>query len=120
MPDLKYVFLNSYEDLLSQNFFQSQELLEGKSLCDIAINDYQIVCDNCALALQKKSKVETNTLLNKICENDSYRKKMFQQIEFVDKVFLLNFDFDFKGTINRAIDCGAEQSIKVIFQTIFE
>lgn len=40
ITDLTYLALNSYETLLKKNFFKSMDILEGKNICDIAINDY--------------------------------------------------------------------------------
>ena len=39
IPDLKYIVMNNFEDLKKRDFFQCQEILEGKSLCDICITD---------------------------------------------------------------------------------
>jgi len=40
-PDLEYVLLNSFHTLLRQDFFTPQEILYGKSLCDICLSDPQ-------------------------------------------------------------------------------
>lgn len=36
-PDLEYVLLNSFDSLLQLDFFTPQEILFGKSLCDICL-----------------------------------------------------------------------------------
>lgn len=38
-PDLEYVLLNSFDSLLKLDFFTPQEILFGKSLCDICLSD---------------------------------------------------------------------------------
>ena len=38
-PDLEYVLLNSFESLSKKDFFTPQEILNGKSLCDISLSD---------------------------------------------------------------------------------
>jgi len=38
-PDLEYLVLNSFENLVKKDFFISQEILYGKSLCDISLSD---------------------------------------------------------------------------------
>lgn len=43
MPDLKYIIMNNFELLKVNSFFQSQELLQGKSICDICLNDMETV-----------------------------------------------------------------------------
>lgn len=37
-PDLEYLLLNTFESLIVTDFFTCQELLFGKSLCDICLN----------------------------------------------------------------------------------
>ena len=39
IPDLKFLVLNSFHDLLKQSFFQAQEILHCKSICDITLFD---------------------------------------------------------------------------------
>jgi hypothetical protein len=43
IPDLEYVALNSFEELQAKNFFQSQEILQGKSICEISLSDCESV-----------------------------------------------------------------------------
>lgn len=43
IPDLKYIVLNSFEDLKKKDFFQSQTILKGQSICDICITDQKSV-----------------------------------------------------------------------------
>lgn len=43
IPDLGYLVLNSFEDLKNKDFFQSQKILQGKSLCDICITDQKSI-----------------------------------------------------------------------------
>lgn len=38
-PDLEYVLLNSFDSLLKKDFFTPQEILYGKSLCDVCLSD---------------------------------------------------------------------------------
>jgi len=37
--DLEYLLMNSFNSLLKQDFFTPQEILYGKSLCDICLTD---------------------------------------------------------------------------------
>lgn len=43
IPDLEYIVLNSFEDLKNIEFFRSQLILQGKSICDICITDQKAV-----------------------------------------------------------------------------
>ena len=37
-PDLEYILVNTFDDLIQKDMFTCQELLYGKSLCDICLN----------------------------------------------------------------------------------
>lgn len=37
IPDLEYVALNSFADLKRKDFFRPQEILLGRSICDICL-----------------------------------------------------------------------------------
>lgn len=39
LPDLGNLVLNSYDDISKREFFIKQEILHGKSFCDISINE---------------------------------------------------------------------------------
>ena len=39
IPDLDLLILNRFDDLKIQDFFQSQEILLGKSICDICLSE---------------------------------------------------------------------------------
>ena len=38
-PDLEYILLNTFQNLKENDFFVSQEMLLGKSICDISLSD---------------------------------------------------------------------------------
>ena len=38
-PDLEYILLNTFENQKKNDFFKTQEILHGKSFCDICISD---------------------------------------------------------------------------------
>ena len=42
-PDLQYIILNAFDGLQRQFFFQPQEILFGKSFCDISLSDPESV-----------------------------------------------------------------------------
>jgi hypothetical protein len=51
-PDLEYMLLNSFEYLRQEDFFIAQELLQGKSICELCLNAPKYVIE----ATEKLSK----------------------------------------------------------------
>lgn len=75
-PDLNYISLNNFEDMKANDFFQCQELLGGKSICDISLNDpYSI-----SIAVERwesMSKTCTGSIINFISKGDNVRRQTF-------------------------------------------
>lgn len=42
-PDLELMILQQFNDIVKKEFFQSQEILQGKSLCDICLSDSELI-----------------------------------------------------------------------------
>ena len=54
-PNLEYLLMNTFKTLMEKDFFISQEVLQGKSLCDICLSDPKAIKG--ALDLYKKDQI---------------------------------------------------------------
>ena len=43
--DFEYLLLNTFDSLIENDFFVSQEILNGKSICDICLSTPKILKD---------------------------------------------------------------------------
>jgi hypothetical protein len=43
--DFEYLLLNTFDSLIEKDFFVSQEILNGKSICDICLSTPRILKD---------------------------------------------------------------------------
>lgn len=81
VPNLNYILLNNFEDIKANHFFQSQELLKGKSMCDICLNDsYSVI-----VAVDKWEsfdKVCEGSVVHEIISKDKVRKDIFENVGF--------------------------------------
>lgn len=98
-PDLDYILLNSFDDLVKNDFFTAQELLNGKSICDICLSDPKKIFE----ALNNFDKDEPvklqNTIIYDLIKRDKFRQESFKEIDFFPKSRIINFDFNFATTI---------------------
>ena len=101
VPDLEYIVMNTFEDIKKRDFFQTQEILQGKTICDISLSDPKAVKEalNTHLLLKEEDKCSKQSILQFITQGDHYRNSMFSQIGFSHRLMLLNYDFNFQGTI---------------------
>ena len=97
-------------------------MLEGRSISDICINDYTLVSEAISKKLENTQEpvLDLKSALSYIIENDSYRKKMLEMINFVDQTLLIRHDLNMNGTIGRAFELNATKSIKVLLEYIIE
>jgi hypothetical protein len=43
IPDMKYILLNSFRTTVRKDFFKSQALLDGISICELSLVDQHLV-----------------------------------------------------------------------------
>ena len=80
MPDFEYILTNSFEKLKKEEFFQPQEVLYGKSICDICVSDPESVSKALKATSSQESVDFTRTILYKLVVGDPLRKKAFTEI----------------------------------------
>ena len=122
LADLKYLVTKTFEDIQRTDFFQTQEILEGKSVCDISITDPKSVSK--ALQqwplLSEEDRLSKQSCLELITQKDRFRVKLFQKSGYFFRQTLINYDFNFQGTIQRALESNSTKSINAIIEAIFE
>jgi len=42
-PDLRYLLMNTFDSLKEKDFFVLQEVLKGRSICDICLSDTKTI-----------------------------------------------------------------------------
>lgn len=105
------MILSSFGELLKSEFFQSQEMLQGKSLCDICLSDSELIKEAI------KSNKNQNTTLNAstiedVIAGDKLRKETFVSTEFYPKQLIIQVDLNFVSTVERAIAYISYKSLK--------
>ena len=82
VADLKYLILNSFDDVKEKDFFSKQELLYGKSIFDISIrndDDVQYALKN----LDKHNQVPQESMISIICRGDESRKLTMKKTDYM-------------------------------------
>ena len=118
IPTLSYIMLKNFDDIKNEDFFQSQELLKGKSICEICINDPYSV----TMAVEnweKFSKEQSGSIIHSISSSDKVRKDIFKFVGFHKQILMLQQDFNFVSTIQRGLLQNSIKSLQVILKYIF-
>ena len=99
IPDLKYIVMNNFEDLKKKDFFQCQEILDGKSLADICITDPYAVEQAIESWDDEKDLMSKSSVIDHILSGDVIRKKIFIKIGLYQKTHMIHQDMNFTGTV---------------------
>lgn len=87
--------MNNFEDLKEKDFFSSQEMLNGKSICDICLNDPYAITN----ALEKFDTCGivggSNSILEALTGQDRFRRKIFEDMGYSQNTMLIGVDFNF-------------------------
>lgn len=80
-PDLEYILLNTFESLIKTDFFNCQEILNGKSLCDICLGTPKMVQQALTYFLEQDQEAFIDkTLVAPLIRGDNIRKEFFKDI----------------------------------------
>lgn len=89
IPDLEYLILNRFEDLAKKSFFQAQELLQCKSICDISLGDSESINEGVANYRENDDNNLSGSIFDVLTRSDQVRKDMFREIGFAPKILII-------------------------------
>ena len=89
IPDLEYIVLNSFEDLKDKDFFRSQLILQGKSICDICITDQKAVRKATSVEVDGKAYTTLKgSIIEQVIQGDGIRRQAMQETKIYPKQVL--------------------------------
>ena len=118
-PSLEYILMNTFESLKKNDFFSSQEILKGQSICDICLSEPVVI--KFALKYYDADKQDIrNSVIHELTKGDRLRQTAFKNIGFYPKSLVIRFDFNFIGTLSRGLSMNSMRSVKLITEYILE
>lgn len=124
IPNLEYLALHSFGELKIKDFFRPQEILLGKSICDICLSEPETI--KSAFDEFKRNFDKwlfpraQGSLIEFITENDKIRRESLVATGFYPKQTVINVDMNFQGTLARAIFHNNTQSLRMILEEVLE
>jgi len=112
-PDLHYLLMNTFDTLKKNDFFVLQEVLDGRSICDICLSDTKTIKEALNMYDPSHIKIE-NSIIYEFAREDRMRLEALKDIGFYPKNQIINHDFNFIGTIYRGIETKAKKSVKLL------
>ena len=80
IPNLEYIISNSFIEIKQKDYFNSQEILNGKAICEIAFTEPQDLKN--ALNSGMWCGDLENCLLSDLIQDSYLRKQIFMNINF--------------------------------------
>lgn len=109
----------SFQNYVDEDYFKTQEMLFGKSMVDIQLNDDNSIKQ--ALS-QSREVIQDNskTLMFNLLESNPERRKHYIEQNKLKKNLIVSLDFNFVSPIQRGFKLNAELSIQALLHKIFE
>ena len=104
-----------------KDFFQSQLILQGKSICDICITDQKSVRKATSQYSDYTEYTDLKgSIIEEIIADDKIRRDALRETKFYPKQLMVQIDLNFMGTIGRAFYLVSYQSVKMLLEKNIE
>ena len=110
---MRYLLMNTFDSLKEKDFFVLQEVLNGRSICDICLSDTKTIKEALRIYEPDSIRIE-NTIIHEFSEEDRMRLEAMKDIGFYPKNLIINHDFNFIGTIFRGIEIKPKKSVRLL------
>jgi len=100
----------SFQNYVDEDYFKTQEMLFGKSMVDIQLNDDNSIKQ----ALNRPREIiqdNSKTLMFNLLETNHERRQMYIDTNQLKKNMIVSLDFNFVSPIERGFKLNAELSI---------
>lgn len=113
-----FVLTDDFDRLMKEEFFQAQEVLQGKTVCDICLNYPKDVARGLKFDSKQYSRID-GSLIDELCLGDQDQIAFFRKIGLCEDNLMIQPDFNFVTTIRLAMELGANSSVKLLLKEIF-
>ena len=115
LAKFEYFVLNDdFDQLVREEFYQGQEVLEGKTICDLCLTFPKEI----AAGLRQKQSVYKEidgSLIEEVCQglyNEDY--DFYVKADLCEENLVVQVDFNFCSTLRIAMELNQNQSIKML------
>ena len=104
---------------MKDEFYQAQEVLQGKTICDICLNYPKDIAKALKFDDQNLTRID-GSLIDELCLGNQDKIRFFKDIGLCEDNLLIQPDFNFVTTLRLALELGANQTIKLILNKVFK
>lgn len=120
LAKFEYFVLNDdFDALMREEFFQAQEVLEGKTIHELCLNFPREV----NYGLRQKEEIYKKidgSLMEELTQQDYDLIEFYKSISLAEDNCIVQVDYNFVTTLRLAMTLNSNQSVKIILKKIFE
>lgn len=120
LAKFEYFVLNDdFDELMRAEFYQPQEVLEGKSIFDLCLGFPKEI----AHGLKQKKEVYKRidgSLISEICEYNDQKLKWYVDAKLCEENLMVQIDFNFVSSLRLAMELNSSQSVKLMLNNVFK
>lgn len=114
-----YVLNDDFDSLMRDEFYQSQEVLQGKSINDLCLGFPREVAQGLKQAQSQYEKIK-GSLIEEVSNGEPSLVQNYLDIDLCDLNLLIQMDFNFCSSLRIAAELNSNQAVKQILAKIFE
>lgn len=120
LAKFEYFVLNDdFEALMREEFYQAQEVLQGKSINDLCLGFPREIAIGLKQPQPQYSSIK-GSLIEEISNGEDVMMDCYEQMELCEKNLLIQLDFNFCSSLRIAAELNSNQAVKQLLTKIFE
>ena len=101
-----FVLTDDFDKLMREEFYQAQEVLQGKTICDICLNFPKEIAQGLRLDEKQFSQID-GSLIDELCFGEQSQIEFYKHIGLCEDNLIIQSDFNFVTTLRLAAELGA-------------
>ena len=120
LAKFEYFVLNDdFEALMREEFYQTQEVLQGKSINDLCLSFPREVAIGLKQSVDQYSNIR-GSLIEEVSNGEEAIVDVYEQMELCEKNLLIQLDYNFCSSLRIAAELNSNQAVKQLLVKIFE
>jgi len=112
-----YVMNDDFDQMQNGQFYNAQEILDGKSMNDICVNYPSEI----AQGLEQEEytyKHMKGSLIEELCDGNQELIETYISMDICELTLFVNLDFNFCSIIRVASELGQQQTVKYVLEKV--
>lgn len=120
LAQFEYFVLNDdFDQLMREEFYQPQEVLQGKSIFDLCLGFPKEIANGLKQEKDVYKRID-GSLIAEICCYDDKALQWYIDAKLCEENLMVQIDFNFVSSLRLAMELNSNQSVKLMLQNVFK